>query len=54
MNEFQNQRSDGVAVEEVFYSEAVSKCADHKICWLLSAYENLESVDMKSSLRRVG
>ena len=38
----------------MFYSEAVSKCAGHAMRWLLSAYEGLESVDMKSSLHRVG
>ena len=54
MNEFRNQRADGVAVEDVFYSEAVNKCAGHAMRCLQSAYESLESVDMKSSLRRVG
>ena len=48
MKEFRNQRADGVAVEEVFYSEAVSKCAGHAMRWFLSVYEGLESVDMKS------
>ena len=53
MNDFKNQRAYGVAIWDVF-SETVSKCAGHAMSWLLTAYKGLESVDMKSSLRRVG
>ena len=54
MSEFKKQRADCVAVEDVFYSEAVSKCAGHAMSWLLSAYETLERVDMKITFRHVG
>lgn len=41
-------------MSEIYFTENVSSCDVHALCWLDSAYESLADVDMKSILLKIG
>jgi hypothetical protein len=54
MNQFKNQRAEGLSAKEVHFSEQISKSASRALEWLQHAYSTLDKVDLKSALCKVG